>query len=94
MIDLALTDRLAVPPDVLFRNLDGEGVLVNLATGVYYGLDAIGTRLWELLSGGCSLEESLRSLLERFEVDRARAETDVRALVSELCERGLLRVLS
>ena len=48
MIDFAR--RVVVPESVLFRELDGESVLVNLNTVSYLGLDEVGTRMWILLT--------------------------------------------
>ncbi|PYO19380.1 MAG: hypothetical protein DMD85_18645 [Candidatus Rokuibacteriota bacterium] len=39
---------IRIRKDVVFRELEGEMVLLNLATGVYFGLDPVGTRIWTL----------------------------------------------
>ena len=44
-----LHERFVVNPSVVFREMDGEGVLLNLDSGVYFGLDAVGMRIWTLL---------------------------------------------
>ena len=44
------TKRVVVPPHVLIRYLDGESVLLNLESERYFGLDATGTRMWELVT--------------------------------------------
>jgi hypothetical protein len=89
---LSLTDRLMVPRDVLFRNLGGEGVLVNLTTGVYYGLDPLGTRIWDLLVSGMSLAQVLQTILAEYDVTLAQAQSDLQVLVQELTEKRLLAV--
>ncbi len=38
-----------IPDEVIFRELDGEAVILNLDTGIYFGLDAVGTRIWRLI---------------------------------------------
>ena len=42
--------RLRIADDVVVRDLAGESVLLNLSTGTYFGLDAVGTRLWHLIA--------------------------------------------
>ena len=42
--------RLACAPDILSRILDGEAVLLDLASGTYFGLNPVGSRVWELIS--------------------------------------------
>ena len=46
----SLPARVAIPPDVLFQELEGECVLLNLDTGRYYSLDDVGTRMRQLLA--------------------------------------------
>jgi hypothetical protein len=77
-------------PDVLFRELAGEAVLLNLASGVYYGLDAVGTRVWALLSERRTLDQVCAQLLVEYDVDADTLGRDVTALVSDLCEKGLV----
>ena len=48
-MDVASTDQFLVHPSVICRELSGETVLLNLESGVYYGLDAVGTRVWQLM---------------------------------------------
>ena len=43
-----LESRIRINDDVLFQELHGEGVLLNLKTGVYFGLDPVGRRIWQL----------------------------------------------
>ena len=50
MTPVSLDTSLVVPEDVIFRELDGEAIILNLASGIYFGLDAIGTRMWALFA--------------------------------------------
>jgi hypothetical protein len=79
-----------IPGDVLFAVLDGQAVLLNLATGVYHGLDAVGTRIWQLLSEQDSLEGVRAAMLEEFEVEPERLDRDLGVFLAEMLERGLL----
>ena len=42
-----LTMRASIPPDVLLQELQGESVLLNLSSGRYFGLNGVGTRMWQ-----------------------------------------------
>ena len=61
---------MSVPEHVLDQELDGEIVLLDLKSGVYYGLNEVGSRMWTLLSLLDDLDEIMGLLLEEFEVDR------------------------
>lgn len=82
--------RLRVHPSVLSRELAGETVLLNLESGVYYGLDAVGTRAWNLLAEERTLTDVCSIMLEEFDVSPEKLEGDLTALVTELCEKQLL----
>lgn len=91
-VSLSLSSRVKVSDDTLFQELSGETVLLELSRGVYYGLDEIGTRIWNLLAEGRSLEGTVDVLVEEYDVDRARGAADVLRLVGELEERRLLEI--
>ena len=81
-----------VSKDVLFQEVSGETVLLDLASEQYFGLDEVGTRVWQLLNEGKSLVAMLEVLLEEYEVERERLEGDVRALLESLIEAGLVEM--
>jgi hypothetical protein len=91
-VSLSLSSRVKVSDDTLFQELSGETVLLELSRGVYYGLDEVGTRIWNLLAEGRSLEETVDVLVAEYDVDRARGAADVLRLVGELEERRLLEI--
>ena len=82
--------RLVIPPDVLMREVDGEAVLLNLATEAYFGLDEVGTRMWYALTEGESLAEAFERLADEFEVDPRQLDADLRGLLQRLLSLGLL----
>jgi len=91
-VSVSLAQSASIAPDVIFRLLDGEAVLLNLKTGNYFGLDPIGTRAWELILEHRSLERVHSALLEEYEVEADRLAQDLLALVSECCAKGLVQV--
>jgi hypothetical protein len=66
MAKLSHQTCLRFPPDVLIQEIDGESVLLNLADGNYYGLDAVGTRMLQLLTEGNSLGAAMDQFLEEY----------------------------
>lgn len=88
-----LTSTITVNPDVASRELDGELILLDLATGTYFGLDRVGARIWSLLGDRVRLAGVFETLLSEYEVAPAVLEHDLLALVDELCAKGLTRVV-
>jgi hypothetical protein len=79
--------------DVVFRKLEGEAVILNLETGTYFGLDAVGTRIWELVQEQGRVDAVLESLLQEFEVEPARCEQDLLGLLDQLYAKGLIEII-
>lgn len=82
--------RIQVPPDVLHRELGGESVLLDLRTESYFGLDAVGTRMWRALVETASLPDALARLEGVWDVEPARLRADLERLVDELARHGLV----
>ncbi|HEX7151732.1 MAG TPA: PqqD family protein [Thermoanaerobaculia bacterium] len=82
---------LRLSEGVIAKTVGEELVLLDYGAGVYYGLDAIGGRIWQLASEGKPLGAIVDTLLEEYDVTRETLEADVEALVGDLTERGLVR---
>ena len=91
-MDLSLNNSIAIPDDVLFRELDGEAVLLNLKTGTYFGLNPVATRMWQLIAEQHSLARVLETLAGEYEADRLVLENDLLELGRQLCASGLCTV--
>jgi hypothetical protein len=74
-----------------FRKLDDEVVMLDVAAGCYYGLDAVGSRVWELLEQPRQVREVCLVLVREFDVSLDVCERDVLALVERLLAAGLVR---
>src|SRR4026207_312616 len=89
-MDVASTDQFVIHPSVICRELSGETVLLNLESGVYYGLDAVGTRVWQLLLQGCTIGSIRETMIAEYDVAPDVLNTDVMRLVGELRDRGIV----
>jgi hypothetical protein len=89
-MDVAPTEQFTVHPSVICRELSGETVLLNLESGIYYGLDAVGTRVWQLLIEGRTLAGICETMVEEYDVAPDVLRADVVRLVGELRDRGIV----
>ena len=85
-----LDTHLSIPQQVMSRLVGDETVLLDLSSGIYFGLDGVGKRIWETIAEGRSLEETTMIITAEFEVNETQAQTDLIAFVENLVERGLL----
>ena len=86
----AATTMFTVHPDVLFREIDKECVLLDLGSGTYFGLNEVGTRIWSLLREGLAEDDIVRTIADEYAGDAATIRADVRRLLTELESRKLI----
>jgi hypothetical protein len=82
--------RFACNPDVVWKDVGGEMVLIHLETNQIYELSRTGARFWALLDEGKSLGEAEAVLMEEFSVDEDTVRVETDALVEELLLRELV----
>lgn len=91
-MDIQRDQTFTVPEEVLFQEVSGEIVLLDLASEKYFGLDEIGARIWQLLHSGSSVGEVLDQLQEEYDVAPETLASDVSELLENLSEAGLIKV--
>lgn len=94
MPEVSLKEFITINQDVVFRELEGEAVILNLETGTYFGLNDVGTRIWNLMHTHGSLQKVAEIMQEEYEVPREVLERDLLGLVGRLSEKGLVSVAS
>jgi hypothetical protein len=88
----ALPVAVAIGEAVLFQELEGEVVLLNMANQEYYGLNDVGAQMWKcLLESAGSMDSAEDLLIKTYEIDRSVIRADLERLVRELLHAGLLR---
>ncbi len=90
MSQITLDTVVRIHEDAVFRELGGEGVLLQLASGMYFGLDPVGTRLWQLLEQHGTLRTTADAAAQEFDVLADVLERDLLELVAELHEKQLV----
>jgi Coenzyme PQQ synthesis protein D (PqqD) len=86
-------DTYEVPDHVAFEVLDGEAVVLDLESGIYYSFNPVATRVLQLLAEDLDVEQVRATLLEEFDVDEETVAADVAFCVTNLVGRHLLRVV-
>ncbi|MDD5170350.1 MAG: lasso peptide biosynthesis PqqD family chaperone [Syntrophales bacterium] len=78
--------------DIVASDIDDEKVMMSIEKGRYYGLDPIGSRVWELIEKPVKVVDLIDALLLKYDVDRETCERDVLAFLEELHGDGILQV--
>lgn len=84
------TDTISIPKQVMARFVGHETVILDLVSGTYFGLNPVGTRIWQLLAEGRTLEQVVDTILAEYEVSREAMESDLAQLLQELQNRNLI----
>ncbi len=87
---VSFSTRVSVAPDVLFRTVGEEGVLLNLNTEMYLGLNPVGTRMWRVLSNAESIQAAYDQLLVEYEVEPSQLRLDLEAFIDQLLHQKLI----
>ena len=79
-----------IADNVLFQELDGEAVLLSLEEGCYYGLDELGTRIWQLIDQDLDREQVVVAIVEEYDVEPEQARRDLDRFLDDLEQSGLI----
>jgi hypothetical protein len=88
----SLPPRITLEPEILFQELEGEAILLNLQTEHYYSLNDVGTRMWQLLAEHRDVATVVERLLAEYNVDEATLHQDLAQLIAALTDAGLITV--
>jgi hypothetical protein len=89
---LTLDSKVQRNPEMVSGNMDGEIVMLSLQRGEYFGLDKVGSRIWELIEQSITVDNIKKVLLDEYEVDVLTCEKDLIEFLEDLESKGLLIV--
>ena len=79
-------------PDQVSCDLSGEAVILNLDSGMYYGIDEIGALIWSALEEPRTLEYLRETILRGYRVDKETCDRDVMAFLADMESAGLIEI--
>ena len=89
---MTMDDTFDIPHTVVARMVGDEVVILNLDAGTYFGLDAVGARIWELIGEGLTLSSVCDRMQNEYDTPRDVLEQDVSELIKALREENLVAV--
>ncbi len=89
-MSISLSSNISISSEVLAQEVDGETVLLDLQSESYFGLDEVGTRIWQLLQEHSELQKVFGILLEEYDVDEKQLENDLHELLDKLLDAKLI----
>ena len=92
LVNIGLDVNVKHAVGIVSADMDGEKVMMNIEKGKYYGLDCIGSRIWELLEGPNTVRKVVGTLLKEYNVEEKNCQQDVLAFISKLYAQGLVDI--
>lgn len=77
-------------PDLLYNEIDREVVMLSIENSEYYGMDQVGSRIWEILEKPVSLKQLISSLTEEYEVNDQQCAEDIQNFLQGLVRKNLI----
>ena len=84
------TQRYAIASEVVARSVGDDTVLLDLKSGTYFTLNAVGTVVWRSITAGEGLDAMASAVVAEFEVDSSTARADVVEFLDAVIEAGLV----
>jgi len=75
---------------LITSKMDGETVMMSINNGEYYGLDTIGSRIWELIENPISVENLIAKLRCEYDIEIAQCEHDTTIFLQQMANKNLL----
>lgn len=92
LMQIVETSTVVAVPNQISSSLGEEAVILELTQGVYYGLNAVGARIWELLKEPRTAGEIRDVILDEYDAEPEAVTRDLLGLLTELADRGLIEV--
>jgi hypothetical protein len=89
MPSISLEDVFVLSKDAIFRDLHGEAVILDLHSGAYFGLNPVGTRIWQLIESDGRLSVVHEELCREYDAEPQQLERDLLDFVASFQSAGL-----
>ena len=90
---ISLDTSVVASKEQASADLGAEAAVLNLKNGIYYGLNPVGARIWTLIQTPRTVREVRDTLIDEYDVDSDRCESDLVALLQQLVEHDLVDIV-
>jgi len=85
-----MTQTIKISSEVLTQEVGGETVILDLKSESYFGLDEVGTRIWQLLQEQKDIQTITATMLNEYDVEEKQLEKDIQNLLTQLNKAGIV----
>lgn len=87
-----MLSKITIPSSVFFTEQNGDGVLLDIKKGLYYGLNEIGTTIWQMLKKDVELEGIILTIAREYDAPLELIQLDVKVIIDELYKLKLIEI--
>ncbi|SDD55535.1 Coenzyme PQQ synthesis protein D (PqqD) [Paenibacillus sp. CF095] len=80
-----------IDSNVIYVEMDGQSILLNMESSQYYALDQVGTFIWNLMKDGRTLNEMEQEILLAYDITEQQVKNDLKIYIDELCRVGIIK---
>ncbi len=91
-MELSLNSTVSIAQDVVSCDLVEEAAILNLKDGVYYGLNPVGARIWNLIQKPMKVNDILEVLVDEYDVEKDVCQSDLMELLKQLLDKELVKI--
>ncbi len=90
--DISSIATISPAQDQIASELGGEAIILNLTSGIYYGLNEVGARIWELIQQPCSFDDIYQKLVAEYDVEPDICKQDLTRILEDMKAACLIEV--
>jgi len=92
MMTITTNSIIKRSPEIVYSDMDGETVMMSIEQGSYFGIDAIGSHIWNVLEEEISVEALCARLCEKYDVEESQCQQDVIRLLEKMQEHNIIEI--
>lgn len=71
-------------PNITWRVVDGEALILDLNSGHYFSLNPVATEIWEALQSGAEVPLIIQTVSVKYKIEARVVENDLHELITDL----------
>lgn len=86
-----MADRFVQNKEIIQSKIADEVVMLDVESGFYFGLNSVGSIIWNHLEKPITFDELIASLIGQFDIDKETCQKDTMEFIVQLLEKNIIR---
>lgn len=85
-----LNAKIVQNKEIDASDIDGDKVMMNLERGMYFSLNSVGSRIWDIIENPTTTDEIVKTLLNEYDITEEKCKEAVVSFLKGLEVNGLI----